>query len=220
MTFANEDALAFFHRLAEDKPDPLACKFRAANDGSLYDAAYIQERLFPGCSLCDLGSGSGLIVNRLSGHEGKIVCVEPFGQFSAFIQKRSNLTVVQARVEDFASVEKFDVVCAFGLMQYFNEHEAAEIYKKIAGLLKPQGLLLVKNQFGLKERVTVSGFSREMNRNYYSEYRTLAEECHLLRTAGFGMTLCGEIYPESFNRWPDTRFLAISAALSPQCDLE
>lgn len=217
MTFANTDAISFFNSLAINDPDPLACKFQARNDGSVYDAAYISKLLFPGCSLCDLGSGSGLIVNRLANHDGKIVCVEPFGQFSRFIQKRENITIIHSTIQQFFTEEKFDVVSAFGLMQYFNEYEASEIYKRITGFLKPYGLLLIKNQLGLRERVTVNGFSPEMNDDYYSEYRTLREECEILRSAGFSMTLVEEIYPEKFNRWPDTRFMTITAALSNQC---
>lgn len=219
MTFTNQDAMSFFNTLAIQDPDPLACKFQACNDGSVFDSAYIAERLVQGCSLCDLGSGSGLMVNKLTGHEGKIVCVEPFEQFSRFIEKRGNITIINSTIQEYESDEKFDMITAFGIMQYFNEQEAREIYKKIAALLKPHGLLLIKNQFGLQERVTVNGFSQEMRNPYYSEYRTLAEECAMLRDAGFNMALSGEIYPERFHRWPNTRFMAITAAHEPQCSM-
>jgi hypothetical protein len=79
----------------------------------------------------------------------------------------------------------------------------------------PGGRMIVKHQMGLTEDVIVDTFSQELRQNYYSEYRSLENETALVSSAGFDDLRTTDIYPDSFNRWGNTRFMAITA-LKPE----
>jgi hypothetical protein len=98
-------------------------------------------------------------------------------------------------------------------MNYFNTDEATTVYKKAKSFVKLGGTLVVKNQFGVKEDVTVAGFSEEIGRNYYSNYRHVDSEVALLGLLGFKNIEVTDIYPAEFNRWENTHFYAITATV-------
>ena len=71
--------------------------------------------------------------------------------------------------------------------------------------------MIVKNQFGLHEDVTVDGFSEELQENYFSQYRYIDKEIRLLREVGFNNIEVVDIYPKECNRWDNTHFYALVA---------
>lgn len=101
----------------------------------------------------------------------------------------------------------------FGIVQYFGESEMRDLYVKYKEYLKTGGKLIVKNQFGVKEDVTVSGMSKEIGKVYYSEYRHLDKEVSLLKSIGFSDVITTDIYPPEANRWDNTHFYAIVASI-------
>lgn len=213
----NSDALKFFKSLADDNPSALACKIRPENDATSYDAEFIARYADKNYSLGDFGSGSGLIINKIADKFGKIVCVEPFREFSRFIEKKDNVEIINSFIDDFNHPGKFDIISAFGLMQYFSREEAQAIYHKFNSLLKDNGLLLMKQQFGLGQTITVDNYSEELGKKYFSQYRTMTEESEMLSNAGFSLILKSDIYPEKFQRWPNTRFFALVCAKTAAC---
>ena len=75
--------------------------------------------------------------------------------------------------------------------------------------MKPTGLLLIKNKFGVKGDVVVNGYSEELKMNYYSEYRHLDKEIEILKNVGYKDIQVTDIYPPEANRWNNTHFYAI-----------
>ena len=164
----NDEALGFFSNLATSKPDEKTCKItkNGASDFTDIDAKFIAKYLKSGSCILDLGSGSGLTVNKLSKNSDiNIVAVEAFKEFSHYIKEKENVEVVNADIRNFITDKKFDLISFFGIMHYFNEEEANGIYNKYVKYLKPNGYFIVKNQFGVKEDVVVSGFSQEQQTN-------------------------------------------------------
>jgi len=51
--------------------------------------------------------------------------------------------------------------------------------------LKPDGKIIIRQQFGVSETVTIQNFSEEFNTFYFAQYRTLEQEQKMLRLAGF-----------------------------------
>lgn len=96
-------------------------------------------------------------------------------------------------------------------MHYVNEIEAKSIYSKYFNYVSEQGKMIVKNQFGLHEDVTVDGFSEELQENYFSQYRYIDKEIRLLREVGFNNIEVVDIYPKECNRWDNTHFYALVA---------
>jgi len=103
----------------------------------------------------------------------------------------------------------FDIITIFGTLHYFNEEEAVRIYRKYYQYLKPGGKIIVKQQFGVNEDVTVSGFSQELHKQYYSQYRHLKKEMKIMKNTGFKNIEAHEVYPPEFNKWENTHYYAV-----------
>jgi len=186
-------------------------KLSPDNDMTNFDKEFILERANHESQILDLGSGSGLIVNKIEPYVGKIVCVELFEEFSKFIKKSSKVEVINTNLLDFKIDQQFDMVTAFGVMHHFDEDEAAEIYKNCFSMLKEGGAFIVKNQFGISEKVIVDGFSKALGEDYYGNYRLTIEEVQMLKQVGFDKVERHDIYPAEYNRGDNTHFYALVA---------
>lgn len=209
----NSKALNFFEQVAKNQSCRLGAeKLSSRNDFTDYDAQFILKYATPESEILDLASGSGLIINRLYPHVKKIVAIEKIKEFSDFIEVQPNIEVINADMGEYSPLQKFDLITCFGIMQYFNEDEAAKIYARYSPFLRKGGKFIVKNQFGVNEDVIVDTFSSELQKEYYSMYRTLEHEKRLLRQCGFTSFEVVDIYPPECNRWDNTHFYALVAS--------
>lgn len=97
-------------------------------------------------------------------------------------------------------------------LNFFKKLSAAiEIYKRYFCFLKQGGKLIIKNQFGVSDDVTVDGFSAEQQKYYYAQYRHIDKEISILNKIGYKAMNVFDIYPSEANRWPNTHFYAIVA---------
>lgn len=85
--------------------------------------------------------------------------MEFFEEFTQFIAKKDNINIINKNILDFDTDKKYDVVSLFGIIQYFSTEESIKIYKNCYKYLKPNGKIIIKNQFGVSEDVTVFGYS-------------------------------------------------------------
>lgn len=208
----NDNALNFFSKMAHsEKLTPNSVKLAKNSDFSDIDTAFIRKYTNNSSSVLDLGSGTGLIVNKLFPYVKSIIAVEPFIQFTQYIAKKNNITVINSNIAEFSTDMKFDIILFFALMHYVDEIEAASIYRKYINYLSKNGKMIVKNQFGLHKDVTIDGFSEELQENYFAQYRFIDKEVRLLHEAGFGKIEIVDIYPKECNRWDDTHFYALVA---------
>jgi hypothetical protein len=111
----------------------------------------------------------------------------------------------------FEPHKQYDIITMFGILHYFNEEEAKHIYSKYINFLDDNGHLIVKQQFGVTEDVTVSGYSEELKENYYSQYRHIEKEKTGLEKIGYKNVEVFDIYPTECNRWDNTHYYAIVA---------
>jgi aspartate racemase len=209
----NRDSITFWEGYLSD-PDLKLEGTKLGNlDSSAIDSDFILKHAVKDCDILDIGSGGGMIINRLHSKVGNIVCVELFEQFSRFIVKSSNVSIVNKDIFDYKPNrnEKFDLITSFGTLHYFNESEAQEIYKKYAEYLKSGGKMIVKQQFGITETVTVQNFSTELGRPYFAQYRTIEEEKRMLGSTGLEVIEIADIYPPEYNKWSNTHYFAIVA---------
>ncbi len=210
----NNDAIQFFSDLATASPTAMSVKITrdGKSDFSKEDANFILQYANKNSRMLDVGSGSGLIVNKICSHIKSICCIEPFCEFSKFIHNEKNITISNCNAFDFTSQEKFDVITFFGIIQYFNKEESISIYKKYKDLLTETGIFIIKNQFGVQEDIIVSGYSEELGKKYFSEYRMLENEIKILQQIGFNHVAAHDIYPPEYSRWTNTHFYALVAA--------
>ena len=66
-----------------------------------------------------------------------LTAVEPFAEFTSFIAKSGNISVLHTDLFNFNTDKRFDFITMFRIIHYFDESQAAFIYEKYAPLLKP-----------------------------------------------------------------------------------
>lgn len=199
--------------MAHNNPDKKTAKVNPQNDYTEIDAKFIMKYANKDSVILDLASGTGMAISRYYEKVGHIDAVEVFTEFTKFIPRSPNIDIFNKSIVDFEPGKKYDLVLMFGIVQYFNESEMDALYKKYKKCLKPTGKLIIKNQFGVKEDVVVSGMSKELGRVYCSQYRHLDKEMNMLRSIGFDKVKVFDVYPTEANRWDNTHFYAIVASL-------
>lgn len=207
----NNKALEFWKTLASSNPDEKTVKVNPINDLTHIDANFILRYVNENTDILDLASGTGLTINRLYDKVRHIDAVELFPEFSKFIKSNPKITVINQDIVEFQTEKKYDIITMFGIVSYFNEEDIKKIYYKYFDTLKPGGKLIVKSQFGVKEDVEVSGFSQELQKDYFSLYRHLEKEVKILESVGYKNIDVVDIYPPENNRWDNTHFYAIVA---------
>lgn len=208
----NENSLAFFAQMSQNSQDNQnSVKLAKNSDFSQIDAEFILKLATKDSQILDLASGTGLIINKIYNKVGKIFAVEPFKNFTKFIEKSSNIQIINENIFTFIPNQKYDLITLFAVMHYFNEEEAIKIYAKYLPFLKNKGKIIIKNQFGINEDVLVNGFSEELQTNYYAQYRHIYKEVKILEAIGYKNIEVFDIYPPECNRWDNTHFYSIVA---------
>jgi cyclopropane fatty-acyl-phospholipid synthase-like methyltransferase len=207
----NKKALEFFKHMARNCKDVKAVKLACNDDLTSTDTAFIGRYVNKQTVLLDLGSGTGLIINKLFDKVAHITAVEPFSGFTKYIVKSEDIEIFNQTLHEFEPHRQYDLITIFGVMHYFNEDESNAIYKKYYPFLREHGKLIVKNQFGVNEDVVVEGYSEEQKRDYFAHYRYVRKEVKMLETIGYKNIEVVDIYPPECNRWDNTYFYAIVA---------
>lgn len=207
----HSEAIQYWDDMARNNPNEKSVKVNPQNDYTGLDADFIMRYANANSEILDLASGTGLAISKYYEKVGHIDAVELFPQFTKFIPKSPNISVFNESITDFEPKKEYDLILMFGIVQYFNLEEIVEVYEKYAKHLKKAGKLIIKNQFGVKEDVIVSGVSEELGRPYHSEYRYLEKEKSILKTIGLDVDVI-DIYPPVANRWENTHFYAIVAS--------
>jgi cyclopropane fatty-acyl-phospholipid synthase-like methyltransferase len=203
----------FYDKLAKNNPNKKSVKLLPSNDFTLYDANFILKHSNLNSEILDLASGTGLTLEKIVDQVKSIIAVELFKEFSDLILKHNKIQVINSDIKDFEINQKFDIITFFGIMQYYSENEAQDIYIKYKKLLKNKGKIIIKNQFGVREDVVVNGYSENLKCDYFSEYRWLEKEKELLRSIGFENVDHFDIYPAECNKWDNTHFYSIVASI-------
>jgi len=155
--------------------------------------------------MIDLGAGSGLLTNKIAPLLHSVVAVEKFPEFSKFIKRSRNVEVINADLRGFKTSRSFDIALLTGVAQCFPKDEAKNIYKNTYQMLKADGVMLARTHCGLDGDVLIDGFSKELDTDYFAEYRYVHSEVELIRSAGFSTVEYFDIYPDSLNVWDNTR---------------
>lgn len=207
----NSNAINYFNDLSNQTIDITATKINKCNDFSDIDANFVLQYSDKNSVILDVASGTGITVNKYYDKVKRVVALEKFEGFSKFIVDSPTVEVLNEDMFDYKTDEKFDIITLFGIMHYVSLEESKIIYQNMYKFLKPGGKLLVKQQFGIKEDVIINGYSEELKRDYYSEYRYLPKELEIIKNTGYKNIKTIDIYPPEANRWDNTHFYAIVA---------
>src|SRR5690242_4883285 len=155
----NNQSINFFKEFIKNNPEKGTEKY--GHDNSDIDASFLLRYVNSSSRILDIGSGSGLIINKIEPNIRHITAVEPLLEFSRYIKKSERIEIVNQSIFDFDPSNAYDLVTLFGFMHYLNKDEAEIIYKKCYHWLNSTGKIIIKNQFGIFDDVTVDGYSEE-----------------------------------------------------------
>jgi len=174
-------------------------------DTSDLEVSFLMDFLKAEDEVLDIGSGSGLIINKLIDKVGHITAVEKYEGFTRFIVEDEKMLVINAEIIGFKMRQLYDAVLCFGVAQCFEREVMTGIYSNMYEMIKSGGLLIVRTHCGLETDKIIDGFSEELQTEYYAEYRQVDKEEALLRSLGFEAVKRYDIFPDTLNVWPDTR---------------
>jgi len=201
----NKQSIEFYKSLAVNVTDAKILKF--SSDNTHRDVDFIRLFSNKNQSLLDLGSGTGLIVNKLTNDFKDITAVELFKEFSDYISGK-NIQIHNENLINFCTEKKYGIATMFGTAHYFNEEESLNIYRNIFLMLDDNAVFILKNQFGVEETKTVNG-SETLGKEYFAQYRSIDFEIKRLEGVGFKNIGVHDIYPAKENKWKDTHYYAL-----------
>jgi len=175
------------------------------DDRLSYDTNLIKKYLKHNSSVLDLGCGSGLISKNIVDLTSNILAVDNNKNFLNRIN-HSKIITLESDILSFETKEKFDLILIFGLLTFVDETELDTFYSKIEKMLKPNGIIIIKHQCGLKDDVIIDTFSIQLQANYVAIYRNIQKEISILKQF-FDVDLI-DIYPDTLNNWEDTHHYA------------
>ena len=188
--------------------DRLATNYR--DDGRLeYDLDFIKSRMVENARILDLGAGTCTLSSRLIDQTARIVAVEKFEGFLSRAPSHPKLIKVCSDILPFDTDERFDLVLVFGVVNFIEPEEEVVLYAHCHRFLRPDGLLIVKNQCGLKDEVEIDTYSQELSSHYHARYPKASDQLRRLEQL-FDVEQ-HDIYPAELNRWHNTHFFAFVA---------
>lgn len=194
----------YWSELSQRIENPVQTKNKRPDTSDL-EIEFLKNYVSKTDEVLDVGSGSGLIINKLINHVKSIWAIEKYEGFSKFIIDHPELLVINSDLLDFNIRKQFDLVLSFGVSQCFNTEDSANIYKKLFSMTKSGGMLIVRTHCGLERDKVINGYSEELGTDYFAEYRWVANEIKLMVQAGYSFVSQHDIFPDTLNVWPDTR---------------
>ena len=180
-----------------------------SDETHVHDLALIREFTHPDSEVLDVACGTCYLSNPLAREVARIHAIDKFGEFLRHCSNAGNLTTEVADILTYEDPRLYDIILAFGIMNYFDDTDTQTIYAKLAHMLKPGGRLIVKHQSGIETDVIVDGYSEEIGMDYHALYRQHDRDRALLEEHfGEGNVETRDIYPEELNPWENTHFYA------------
>ena len=206
----NNDKVLNFYKHAVKGKSALKDIFAHREEILEHDLKFMQEQINNDTTWLDMGSGDGLIVNPIAPFAKSVMSVEYFPELSASI-RGDNVTVITDSILSVTLEDTFTIVSFFDSLSLFNAEELDTVLTKIIPFIAIGGKLIVKNQFGISERVVVAHHSKELEADYYSYFEQIDLFEDTLRKHGLTITERRDIYPETLNRWSNTHSYAVIA---------
>ena len=194
----------YWENLSKKIQNPVETKNKRPDTSDL-EVEFLSNYLKSTDDVLDIGSGSGLIINKLVDKVKHITAVEKFEGFTRFVVNHPNMLVINADLDGFKIRKEFDVTLCFGVAQCFPLSVMKGIYSNLFLMTKEGGYLIVRTHCGLEKDKVINGFSEELGTDYFAEYRQVDKEMLVLKEVGFLSVEKFDIFPETLNVWPDTR---------------
>jgi cyclopropane fatty-acyl-phospholipid synthase-like methyltransferase len=208
MTDYEKQIKAFWEKRGADNSERSS---RFHSDHTEFDLAALMKLIPPGSKVLDLGCGRGEIAQALAEAGYFVTAVDFMPDFVAHIVTAPNIQtdVCDARTYD-AGPASFDAIIMLGLITSFlSVEDRKSLYRQAHRMLRRDGLLFVKAQFGVHEDVLIDKWSEDLGMHYVGIYPARAAEQQLLER-WFDVEL-HDPYPDALNRYSNTRMHYLSA---------
>jgi 2-polyprenyl-3-methyl-5-hydroxy-6-metoxy-1,4-benzoquinol methylase len=164
-------------------------------------------------NIVDLGGGVGLWSEYFSDKVKGVTLVEREKRFVELAKeriKKENVSVVLSDVSEFDDVEnKFDAVFISGVTLYLTDDRLNMMMKKIKKYMKPNGLFIHRDAYGIDERFLLDRKNSEnLKLDYSAVYRSRNEYDEIfVKEHGFEKTFDEDMYPNEtqLNKRKETR---------------
>lgn len=168
-----------------------------------------------GRSVLDLGSGVGQWSLRFcQWGAARVVAVEyieELGRIASSQAQRQcidNIEFVTCSVEAFDTDERFDLLFISGLFLYLNDQQLAALIAKLPRLLRPDGVVMLRDSVGTQGRYEIHDrYSEHLGSNYSAIYRTRDFFVDAFAQHGMLLEQDEHVFPEGhpLNKYPETR---------------
>jgi cyclopropane fatty-acyl-phospholipid synthase-like methyltransferase len=209
-----EEAIEVFWTARAQSSDVRASRFHSKH--TAFDLESIGAIVSSGSRILDLGCGRGEVAIALAQAGHHITAVDFMAKFLEHIPNDVNIETVVCDAREYLKIEKsFDAVLMLGLITSFpNADDRDTLYRNAHQMLRPEGTLFIKAQFGLREDVLVDKWSEDLGMHYTGMYPSKDDE--LARLGILFDVECVDPYPEEFNRYANTRMQYMIAHPKPQ----
>jgi len=204
------DILSFWQRRGASK-NPAAARFHTEH--TAYDMAAILSLCQPRIRVLDLGCGTCIVDNLLVEEiDLQIHAVDVVPAFLEYAAPHPNLSTEVADIVDYRSETRYDLILLLGVINSIpNQRDRMMLYSNCRTMLKPNGTLFIKSQFGRADSVTVDHYSEQLGSVYKAIYPKLDEEADRLRSL-FNVDVA-DPYPPALNIYPNTHFHYLSCTV-------
>lgn len=184
--------------------DPYVAVRYHSNNRIDYDYKLILNYVDENSRILDIGCGTGLIEEKLVEDVAYIKGIDKYKEFldRAYINDKIKYEVCEA-YEFLDKNIKYDLILIFGLLFYMSDSEVDKMLENCLLMLSEEGIILIKGQWGVEEKLIVDQWSEGLQCNYYAEYRQVNEFKRTLLRKGFSVELI-DIYPKEMNEWENT----------------
>lgn len=168
-----------------------------------------------GMSVLDLGAGVGQWSFRFAERGATRVLAVEYAQGLVEIAEAEarcrGMEQVEFQVcsaEDFDTSECFDLVFISGLFVYLNDDQARSLLDRLAGFVRPGGLLMVRDGTGVGVRHEINDrFSEHLGEFYSATYRTRDDYLREIEGRGVELLRDENMFEEGhpLNKYPETR---------------
>lgn len=123
------------------------------NDRLIYDAEYVKRFATKESNVLDLGCGTGLMEDVIYDAVGQITAIDRFPEFLKQTNSYQNVEYLCFEVEKYCDRRQYDLIIMWGLTMYLDDEAMQRTIANCKTMLRDQGVLLIKNQWGINDRV-------------------------------------------------------------------
>src|SRR5690606_13252190 len=122
--------------------------------------AQFEPHLNKDALILDLGCGPGRDLKYFN-QKYKAIGLEPSKTLATFARDYSGAEVIEADIQSFETDIKFDGIWACASLLHLKSSELSPVFKKLSGMLKPNGIIYTSFKYG--------NFEVERNGRYFTD---------------------------------------------------